>query len=111
MSSANPILVAVTAASLAIAGFTLSSSAQQDKSAVTELKANEGIYVDPATFAILKGVSKTNPAGSIVKLGAREVGNGAIIFRVGDKLYLADAAIGGKSLLNAFWEEHDRQRP
>jgi hypothetical protein len=74
-----------------------------------ELRSNEGIYVDPASFAILKGVSKKDPSASIAKLGAREVGNGAIIFRVGNKLYLADAMVGGKSLLNSFWEEHDRQ--
>lgn len=110
MSASRSLLIAVAAAGITAVGFTLSGSAQQDKSAVTELRANEGIYVDPASFAVMKGVAKGDTAAKIEKLGAREVTNGAIIFRVGDKLYLADAVIGQKSLLNAFWEEHDRMR-
>ena len=111
MSATKSLLIAVAAAGITAVGFTLSGSAQQDKSAVGELRAKEGIFVDPASFAIFKGTAKTDPAAQIAKLGAREVSNGAIIFRVGDKLYLADANIGQKSLLNAFWEEHDRMRP
>jgi hypothetical protein len=108
MSASKSLLIAAAAAGITAAGMTLSGHAQQDKSAVGELRANEGIFVDPTSFAIMKGVAKTDPAAKIAKLGAREVSNGAIIFRVGDKLYLADAAVGQKSLLNAFWEEHDR---
>jgi hypothetical protein len=111
MSAYKSLLIAVAAAGLTAVGFTLSGSAQQDKSAVGELRTNEGIFVDPASFAILKGTAKTDATAQITKLGAREVSNGAIIFRVGDKLYLADANVGQKSLLNAFWEEHERMRP
>jgi hypothetical protein len=111
MSAYKSLLIAVAAASITAVGFTLSGWAQQDKSTVGELKSNEGIFVDPASFAILKGTAKTDPTAQIAKLGAREVNNGAIIFRVGDKLYLADAELGQKSLLNAFWEQHDRMRP
>jgi hypothetical protein len=108
MSASKPVLAVVVAASLAAVGFALSSSAQDKPPALGDLRTNEGIFVDPASFAIMKGVAKTDPNAQIVKLGAKEVSNGAIIFRVGDKLYLADANIGQKSLLNAFWEEYDR---
>ena len=106
MSPSKPLLAAIAAAGLAAVSFTLSGSAQDKPN--MELRANEGIFVDPATFAIMKGAAKTDPAAQIAKLGAKEVSNGAIIFRVGNKLYLADAKLGQKSLLNAFWEEYDR---
>jgi hypothetical protein len=109
MSGYKSVLIAVAAAGITAVGMTLSGHAQLDKSAVAQLRTNEGIFVDPTSFAIMKGVGKGDPTAKIAKLGAREVSNGAIIFRVGDKLYLADATVGGKSLLNAFWEEHDRQ--
>ena len=62
------------------------------------LGVNEGIFVDPATFNVVKGVAKSDPSAQIVRLGAREVKSGAIIFRAGDKLYLADADPGCEKL-------------
>ena len=67
-----------------------------------DLKANEGIFVDPKGFSIVKGLAQGDPAAQIVKLGAREVTNGAIIFRSGEKLYLVDANPGAKSMMNSF---------
>jgi hypothetical protein len=58
---------------------------------------NEGIFVDSKNFNISKGKSKTDPAAQIAKLNAKEVGPGAIIFRSGDKLYLADGTPPGAS--------------
>ena len=86
------------------------ASAAPEKGELGGLATNEGILVDPKTFNITKGIAKTDPTAHIVKLGAREVTNGAVIFRVGDKLYLADADLGQKSLMNAFWDAYDRQR-
>ena len=60
-----------------------------------QLGNNEGIFVDPKTFNVARGASKTDAAAQITKLGAREVGAGAIIFRSGDKLYLADGVPPG----------------
>ena len=56
------------------------------------LANNEGIYVDKAQFRIAKGAAKGDPATQIQKSGAREVADGAIIFRSGDKLYIVDGA-------------------
>src|SRR4029077_8056536 len=55
--------------------------------AVGQLASNEGIYVDVKEFKINKGVAKSDPQAQIAKSGAREVSDGAIIFRSGDKLY------------------------
>src|SRR5215467_3526531 len=52
------------------------------------LASNEGIYVDVNDFKIQKGAAKTDPADRLSKSGAREVGDGAIIFRSGNKLYI-----------------------
>ena len=74
-----------------------------------DLKANEGIFVDPQAFNIVKGVAQGDPSAQIVKLGAREVTNGAIIFRSGDKLYLVDANPGAKSMMNSFSDAFSAQ--
>ena len=55
------------------------------------LASNEGIYVDMKEFKINKGVAKGDPQAQIAKSGAREVSDGAIIFRSGDKLYIVDS--------------------
>ena len=54
------------------------------------LASNEGIYVDMKEFKINKGAAKGDPTDQIRKSGAREVADGAIIFRAGDKLYITD---------------------
>ena len=77
--------VAVAASQLAGAGST----------PIGDLGNNEGIFVNKTTFMIAKGASKTDPQAQIVKLGARPVSEGAIIFRSGDKLYIVDAVPGG----------------
>ena len=58
--------------------------------AVGQLASNEGIYVDMKEFKINKGAAKGDPSSQIAKSGAREVSDGAIIFRSGDKLYIVD---------------------
>ena len=59
-------------------------------SQVGQLASNEGIFVDMKEFRIHKGAAKGDPSAHIVKSGAREVSDGAIIFRSGDKLYVVD---------------------
>jgi hypothetical protein len=55
------------------------------------LATNEGIFVDMNEFRIAKGSAKGDPATHIQKSGAREVSDGAIIFRSGNKLYIVDS--------------------
>ena len=60
-------------------------------STVGQLASNEGIYVDVKEFKINKGVAKGDTQAQIAKSGAREVSDGAIIFRSGDGLYIVDS--------------------
>ena len=66
------------------------ASAQQSQDIIGQLSNNEGIFVDGKTFNIARGKAKGDPAAQIAKLGAKEVGPGAIIFRYGDKLYMVE---------------------
>jgi hypothetical protein len=54
------------------------------------LAHNEGIYVNVTDFKIAKGAAKGDPSAQLSNSGAREVADGAIIFRSGDKLYIVD---------------------
>ena len=54
------------------------------------LASSEGIYVNMQDFKIAKGAAKGDPAAHLTTSGAREVADGAIIFRSGDKLYIVD---------------------
>ena len=59
--------------------------------AVAELGNNEGVYVDRSTFKLHMGRPKGDPASEITRTGAKEVSQGAIIFRSEGKLYIVDA--------------------
>jgi hypothetical protein len=59
--------------------------------ALAQLGNNEGIYVDKNTFKLHMGKPKSNQSSEALRAGAREVANGAIIFRSEGKLYIVDA--------------------
>jgi hypothetical protein len=52
--------------------------------------------VDLKSFNIAKAGAKGDTSAHIDKFKAREVGEGAVIFRTGDKLYIVD----GKEVIN-----------
>ena len=54
------------------------------------LADKEGIFIDSKSFTILPGRTKEELAGLLSKLDARTLRPGAIIFRAGDQLYLAE---------------------
>jgi hypothetical protein len=83
----------------------LAVSAQEQRAQLGALNVSEGIYVDRKSFGIVKGATKVDPTAQIVKLGAKEVKDGAIIFRAGDKLYLVDADPSTKSLYTGWAAE------
>jgi hypothetical protein len=92
MSKRTMLIVGVAAVVLAAAGAGKFALAQQPQGDVIgELANNEGIFVDGKTFKIARGKAKGDPAAQIAKLGAKEVGPGAIVFRYNDKLYLVEA--------------------
>ena len=85
---------AATAALLAV-GFSQLADAQSPSSqqdVLVDLANNEGIFVDAKSFKVARGQSKGDASAAIIKLNAKEVSPGAIVFRSGDKLYLAEGA-------------------
>jgi hypothetical protein len=55
-----------------------------------QLGNNEAVVVDLKNFNIAKAGAKGDTTPHIDKLKAREVAEGAVIFRSGDKLYIVD---------------------
>ena len=56
---------------------------------LAELGNGDAVFVENGTFKLHLGKGET-PPDQIAKMGAKEVGHGAIIFRSGDKLYIVD---------------------
>jgi hypothetical protein len=50
---------------------------------------NDGIFIDGRSFKIVTGHANGEGSAMVRKSGARELGPAAIVFREGDKLYLA----------------------
>ena len=73
----------------AVAQPNLMPEAVKEMASIT-LGNNEGVFVQRATFKIGLGTAKGDPAAPIDKMGAKEMTNGLIVFRSGDKLYLVD---------------------
>lgn len=82
------LIAGIAVAALASGG--AQSAFAQSPGVVGEIANNEGIFVDAKSFKIAKGTAKGDPSAQIAKLGAKEVGPGAIIFRSGDKLYMVE---------------------
>lgn len=61
-----------------------------------QLGNNEAIVVDLKSFNIAKAGAKGDTSAHVGKFKAREVGEGAVIFRSGNKLYIVD----GKDVTN-----------
>lgn len=59
---------------------------------------NNAIFIDGKNFQIVPGKAHDDLDGRITTMGAREIGPGAVIFRSGDKLYIAGAPMGTPAL-------------
>ena len=82
---ANVVAAALVMLAAAVPG---AGAQAQDAVAIAE---GDGIFIDGRTFEIVRRAGR-GEAGDLVKaLGARELGPGAIFFRAGDRLYVADA--------------------
>ena len=81
----------VAAAAGVLAAPVTASAQTASKEVVGSLGNNEGYLVDGKTFQIVNGKAKGDVSGLISKLNAKEVGPGLIVFRSGDKLYVAEA--------------------
>ena len=93
MAMSKLVTMAAVVASVSVSAGTIKLAvAQQSSDVVGELANNEGIFVDGKTFKIVRGAAKGDPSAEIAKLGAKETGPGAIIFRHDDKLYTAEVS-------------------
>jgi hypothetical protein len=70
--------------------------APNNQATLGQLGNDEAIVVDLKGFNIAKAGAKADTSRHVNKLHAREVSEGAIIFRSGDKLYIVD----GKEVAN-----------
>jgi hypothetical protein len=105
MSARNLAYVALGAAIALAATVPQLAFSAQERVQLGALGGNEGIYVNKTTFGIVKGTPKSDPAAQIMKLGAQEVKDGAIIIRVGEKLYLVDTDPAAKSMYSGWAAE------
>jgi hypothetical protein len=92
ITGASTLAVAQWQNSPLMRGFNDAWSSSATPNVVGQLASNDGIYVDMKDFKIVKGTAKDDASvqAQIGKLGAKEVKDGAVIFRAGDKLYLVD---------------------
>ena len=90
LSQRTVLVVGVAAVALAAGAGRLALAQQPTGDVIGELANNEGIFVDGKTFKIAKGKAKGDPAAQIAKMGAKEVGPGAIVLRYNDKLYMVE---------------------
>jgi len=86
-------LSVVAALAVSIAASAAMSGAARAQDSRGTIASNGGIFIDAKTFEILDGKATGDVAAQIRNLGARELGGGAIIFRYGDKLYIAAGAL------------------
>jgi len=71
----------------------ISPAAWAQGGTISKIANDESILIDGYTFQVLPGRAKGATVGQIKKLGARELGPAAIVFRSGDKLYIASAPV------------------
>jgi hypothetical protein len=64
--------------------------APNNQPTLSQLGNNEAIVVDMKGFNVAKAGAKGDTSSHIDKLHAREVSEGAVIFRSGNKLYIVD---------------------
>ncbi len=105
MSVRTLAFIALGAATVALAAAPQLARSSQERAQLGALNINEGIYVDRTGYGVIRGSVNADPTAQLMKLGAQEVKEGAIIFRAADKLYLIDADPKAKSLYTGWAAE------
>jgi hypothetical protein len=80
------IAAALTVA-LAVGATTALAQAQKSDA----IADTDSVFIDGKTFQIIPGKGRADLGEKLKAMGAREIGPGAIIFRSGDRLYIAGA--------------------
>ena len=92
----------IVATAIALTSSVSSLAFAQAQDTTRTIAKNESIFIDGKALTVTQGMSKDDVSQQVARLGAREVGPGAIIFRANDKLYVVDAVYA--------LDDHDRQR-
>src|SRR5262245_32799552 len=87
---AAPRRANIAAASLVVLAAVMPIAGARAQSAVG-IAEGDGIFIDGRNFEIVHRKSGGGAGQPSDVLGAREIGPGAIIYRVGDRLYIVDA--------------------
>jgi hypothetical protein len=84
--------------------------AARAETAARPIADNSAIFIDGTTLQVTERTSKNDTAQQVARLGARELGAGAIFFRVGDRLYVADAGTAPRHPPVAFYDPATARR-
>src|SRR5262245_44782428 len=96
----------IVATAIALASGVSSVALAQAQNTSRTIAKNESIFVDGKALTITNGTAKSDVDAQIGRLGARDIGPGAIIFRANDKLYI----VGAPPLPPYALNDADRQR-
>src|ERR1700687_6026405 len=80
---------AVVPAIVVLASSCWTSAATWAEGAPGKIAHNDAIFVDGQTFEVISGRARGDASAQIKNLNARALGPAAIVFRSGDKLYVA----------------------
>ena len=98
--------LALAAATITIASGMPSFAGAQSKGTLA-IAENEGLLIDGTSFSITSGKTAGEGANLIKKLDARDLGPGAIIFRVGNRLYISEAPPVAANGSNRYGSDRD----
>jgi hypothetical protein len=92
-----PRLMSLVFAACAIAGSGIPTvGAQSNDRLAIGITDHEGFFIDGKSFNIVPGRTQKELSDLIGKLDAHSLGPGAIIFRMGNRLYIAEAPVAAE---------------
>jgi hypothetical protein len=106
MTGGHSRLLIVSAATIGLMSSVSSLALAQAQDTTRAIANNESIFIDGKALTVTNGTSRNDVTAQIARLGAHDIGPGAIIFRSNDKLYIVDAPSLPIYALN----DPDRQR-
>jgi hypothetical protein len=92
-STSKALLIGIAIGALAALASSLALGSVQLEQ-IGSLSNNQGIVVDVATFRVVKGSASEDTAARLATLNAKQLTEGAVVFRAADKLYVVDANPG-----------------
>src|SRR5262249_56658137 len=81
----------IVATTIALASSVSSVALAQAQNTTRTIAKNESIFIDGKALTITQGTSKDDVGPQVARLGAREVGPGAIIFVTYEELNIVEA--------------------